>query len=1148
LEFLALRDAITAIAVIVILLLAAALAAPSLVVWDNQRAEIDAQVSRILGLASRTQGPIGVQLLPTPRLRLTTLFVGGEDADDPTARLDDVSIEVALLPLLSRDVRVTEASAKRADVTMIVRQDGQLAWPVPAVSTVLDHGWRVAIERVSVRDGSLRVVRAGTAGAKVFSPVVLEAAGDEITGPWRISGQVAGAAMQVTTGERDAQGRIRLKGYVGGGHTPRADFDGVVGNTIDGQIKLTFGPPYQVLSAGMPVGLVMSGRATGDWQSIALADISVDAAEGNAAMRLTGKGHVMLSPQARAVLSLSSDLIDANAWALSPWARSLGEQTAWRVPLPTPLPIDADIVVNQITLGNDDIRQLSLGLLLEHDATTVKHISSILPGDTRLIFAGAGQISADPKLEGRIDARIAAPRRLVGWLESMGFSTPNIPAPSAGTADAGMTLLADIAATRQYVGVRNVELEFGGGKVSGAGRYSPPESATQRGRFDAQVSAIGLDLARLPSLEGWRQRAADIDIGLALDARDLKVSTQGVINPPVTGNLGAGRARARISIDAAGTVLDSLDIDDLAGFDARLSGRLPASSAGTISGTIAARRLDPVIALAARLIGLEAMVSQLPAQLREAPVGGNLKLVAGQGGHNGAQRAAVPVDLIFDGQSGKTKLDFTAAFAPDTAQVQQLEKARLSLASHEGAPVTRGWPNRFVLEVKPEGLGQIALSGRADGDGVSIMTRDSMLFDQASGKTRAALISVNVADLSPWLSALAMPEMVLGADKSVDMSFGVNLSGPILALRPKGKIAGIRVDAAVDLDLPSRAMSGHVSLDELSLSSLMMPVLGVPGTPEAGRLWPTTRFASEVDFPLRGDVDLSIFRLDLGAGQVANRASTRLVFSGDGMSLRNAKGQLGASQLSGGLSLSRQGGRVSLTSDMILDDAFTGLPSGLNAIASGRLALNLRVGASGESPAALVANLSGAGQGTWQALAFPRLSPDAPARAVAAATLSGALPSLGALESQLGEAFAAGAFTPSGQDTIPVPVSVNGGVIKFGPVQATSSDGHLTLQADIDLRVAALSARANIRSATIPQGWAGSAPQAAVSWDGPVAAPARKLDALSLLNGLASISLTRELDRIDMFEQDARERVFFSRRLRNERERARLGEAGQLLQ
>jgi hypothetical protein len=96
---------------------------------------------------------------------------------------------------------------------------------------------------------------------------------------------------------------------------------------------------------------------------------------------------------------------------------------------------------------------------------------------------------------------------------------------------------------------------------------------------------------------------------------------------------------------------------------------------------------------------------------------------------------------------------------------------------------------------------------------------------------------------------------------------------------------------------------------------------------------------------------------------------------------------------------------------------------------------------------------------------------------------------------------------------------------------------------NLDLRSLTLDARGMLQAKAAPRGWSGDAPAVVLGWQGPVSRPARILDVAPLTNGLASVVLARELDRIDTFEADQNERQRRNGQQQMEAERRAAAEA-----
>ncbi len=123
----------------------------------------------------------------------------------------------------------------------------------------------------------------------------------------------------------------------------------------------------------------------------------------------------------------------------------------------------------------------------------------------------------------------------------------------------------------------------------------------------------------------------------------------------------------------------------------------------------------------------------------------------------------------------------------------------------------------------------------------------------------------------------------------------------------------------------------------------------------------------------------------------------------------------------------------------------------------------------------------------------------------------------------------------------PHPLAIAAGVVRAGPIRAPAG-GEATLEAAIDVRQAMLTARAQLSARETPQGWSGPPPAAEIVLRGPWTSPARTIDVGPLANGLTGIAIQREQERIEILEQDQRERSFFNRRLRAAEEQRRAEE------
>jgi len=79
-----LRDILTVIAGILIILLTAALVAPPLVPWEAYRETLERALTEAAGTQAKTEGRIKVRLLPWPRVSVDQLRLGTGRPDSPS--------------------------------------------------------------------------------------------------------------------------------------------------------------------------------------------------------------------------------------------------------------------------------------------------------------------------------------------------------------------------------------------------------------------------------------------------------------------------------------------------------------------------------------------------------------------------------------------------------------------------------------------------------------------------------------------------------------------------------------------------------------------------------------------------------------------------------------------------------------------------------------------------------------------------------------------------------------------------------------------------------------------------------------------------------------------------------------------------------
>jgi hypothetical protein len=282
--------------------------------------------------------------------------------------------------------------------------------------------------------------------------------------------------------------------------------------------------------------------------------------------------------------------------------------------------------------------------------------------------------------------------------------------------------------------------------------------------------------------------------------------------------------------------------------------------------------------------------------------------------------------------------------------------------------------------------------------------------------------------------------------------------------------------------------------------------------------------------------------LDLGRGLTARDATFTLASTPDTLSLRDLGATLAGGRLSATLALARQEGQAGLTGE----GRFEGLALAALAGAAGtppapsrgfeaRLSGSLRFGATGVSAAALVANLVGEGQVALAGVSLPGGDPDGLARTVARLLKEDDPLRAGRVQDVAAEELARGPLrAPAGA----APAVLVGGILRVGPLTLDLGPAAWQGTAAYDLRALRLDARGTLALREAPRGWTGPPPALGLGWTGPLPDPGRTLDAAPLTTGLAAVVLKRELDTIELYEEDRIERLRRQRQLEMDRARA----------
>jgi hypothetical protein len=853
-----LRDILTIIASLVILVLSAALIAPPLIDWEGQRDWIDGAITQAAGTDARTDGAIELRLLPSPRLQVEGLRIGDQAPGTAALEARGVTTELDLTPLLRGEVRFREARAERAEIRIPRDERGGFRLRPDLLDAARTN--ELTVENLQIGRLTVTAVVPATGRTDQFRAEDVTIEAQRLAGPWRAEGLSAGVPFRLVTGELAPDGTVQVKLAGGGDRVPRFDVDARLALAGDapaatGTARLAFGPPAQAVTSGVQVPVVVQTTFKTEDRAILLDPLTVEAGEG-AAIRLSGTG-TFRTDDPRLTLRLEGRRVDAEPILVSSDGRSLQARLAdWAPALPT-FPVDLSLGLGSIGLAGEELADVVLRGALDREGVRVEEFALTGPGNSRLLVSGRAALAASGSASGRIGLTSSSSDRLARYLDRLGLR-----GPFGGLLDGRpLDVSTDVALAPPVLSFSNARLRVGDALLTGSGRYTAPE-ANARGRLEAQIAAQGIDIQQLPQVSGLFEATQYLDIGFTLDGRDIRDGPQRT----------AGRITARIQSDGPTLVVETLDIANLAGANARVSGRITPNGTGRIAGRVTAQRAAPLVDLIGTL-WVGGVTRLVPPFLREGAL--DLEVVS-------ERTPATPgaPDLTL-----RTSVRGTAAGGRFEGEALSRDGATQTLLVRLGTDNTGRWidrpnlpalrrPSTLEIAGTRTGAGRYSVTLAGDVAGARLATLRPFAFDTFDGVVDTGEADVTAADITPFLTLMG-EGAAGGTPVPVQGRVSVAREGSATLLQIGGRVAGEGVNARL-LARSRSEITGEVAVDRLSLPWLVNALaLNAPAEPRPTAPWSAARFGEPGRLLAGLQAQVSARRVDLGRGLEAENAGLR---------------------------------------------------------------------------------------------------------------------------------------------------------------------------------------------------------------------------------------------------------------------------------
>jgi hypothetical protein len=1166
------RIFLTLIAVALAAALSAALFAPFFIDWSLHRAQIEAELSDILGARVVVSGPIDIRFLPTPYLELRNVTVAGAGA--PAFACENVQLEAALASLPSGRARFTLARLDHPVLTLSRGPGGSLLLPPWRVSAPAD---RVALDRVIVTAGRLRVVGGEGVAPLDLSGLDLDAAAGSLIGPYRGSGRVSTpgwpqAEFHFATALL-ANSALPLKLEIDPSDgLPSGVFDGVLSlgpGAADAGLDLAYFGAAAVSGfsamkeSGPPAPWRVSGALRADLDGATVEDLLVRFGPEERALEASGTARLEVGPPARFTADLKAKELNIDALlrekgedsasparALAALARVLSPLNAGSGPV---LDMRVAFAAPTAIVGAQTLTDVALDATAAAGAPIEGDLELGMPGQSRLRLSGALEFGAAAEFKGRLEARVGDSAQLRDWATK---DEPEFARRLLALAEAApyrkASAIGDVEASAVGFSARNLELVVDRTALNGAMAFTRAVG-DERGRLFVDLRSDALDIDALPNFNASADLLGDIDLSLALDAAKLRVARLG------EAAVESGSLSLKATKIGADLSLDRLSVAGLGGAAVEIRGA-SGPKGRWLTLQLDAEKLRDFAALIARVA--PGRLSRLLVQRADAlsPAKATLEAQAAAPGAVGglaldsvkAQGSAGQSQFTFKAERSGEAAGVAATFALDAPEgarlLQQIGLKTPSVASGRArieASANGRWDSGFDARIAASIAGaNFAWRGRVMPDAKT--SDDAVLFGAASvkadnvmpllatlGFAEPAATPVVPVDLS---GDLVLRSAEVGFPRLAGSAAGAKVTGQLRWRPPIEPIAASSIDPDVALaqslagepqTAPTAQIDGELSLDRASLAALLGLPLGAARPAEPDAKWSEAKFTPPLVDPPPLDLRLKIGALDIGEASQAHGVTARLRVDRGKFDIDELAMDFGGARASGHAALRRDGAAATLTGQASLDALAVD-----RAGVRGRLGASLSFASTGQSQSALVAGLVGEGRIETAGVSIARLDPDALGRILAKAQA----PDASIDETNI--AYGLGVELDKQPMSLPdgtAPAVMNAGVIYVGPFDIAGQGGHASATAVFDLRSLNLTIRATFAAATGGKFWSGPPPNFAVALTGPIDAPTRQIDAAALAAGLAAQAIARESDRIAALDADIRERAFFNRRLKAER-------------
>ena len=1162
------RSPLLYLGVLAVLVLFTALIAPMFIDWTSYRAEFERYGSKLAGREVRIEGPVGIQILPTPTIRLNGLRIANPDGAtaEEFVSAETLELRLAISPLLKGKIEVEALEFEGATFEFEHLGDSRGSWHLDQRSSLVEFltADNIGVTSATISESTIVLRDRVRGGRAQLDDVYLEISASSLVGPYRARGTVKHEDkllfVSMQTGRRAPSGDMRLSVTLepDGEYTPTYGFSGKLAGRgadarFEGKLRISRDLPPLVEDAPQldpaEVGLPFSFKAvvSAGFSEVSLADVKLLVDQTQPGSVIEGEMRIALGDRLGLDMDLSARHLNLDRIAehsgLTPADLAPGLQLVDSISrLVGAAPEDLEgrirLAANALTVGGETVESALVRAEISGKSLIISDAGGVLPGrsEVKLTDLRLAVRSGVPGFEGNLDFASRDTRGFVKWaLPGLAEAMDAAPRAFKGKS----SVKGQIAIDARSVGLRQTRFEVDGSTVQGAVVVVPgdvPEILSNLTaadvNFDRYFPAGGTRAEPDSPADPFATLVSGIDASALSAFNGRFVIETGTFR---RWRLAGERLRASVEVRNGALILQEADIGGFNGVNLRLVGAVEwraGSPHGSLTADIQSGSMRRVLEIPVLRQMVTAGIGERVALFHEeVPV--TLHVDLDSESRKGSDRITATVEGDVDG----ARVQFTVAFRGDWTG---FEKGDLKLDGMITSPGVDVLARLFSIKMPAgatassnESTLNVSLTGSLEkGLGGALVVNafnsqldiSGLMMLQDGALSVESEVSANSTDASELLQALGLLSGEPAFPTAVNLKGLLSATGnEIVVTGIGGKIAGIPVglDGTMDVSGVRPKLFANLTLARLDLPWAIGRLLALPPEPAPGQAHsvPGTEWsAAPFDFRLLDAADMNVI---LRAGDVTllGKAAAAQLRAEVSVSDGEVKVERFTSELAGG-ELSADARLTTLNGQLALEASFELQGAGFAATLrspdgpaplSGRYTLSGRLQGAGRSPVGFVSSLSGDGAIKIDKGALYGVNPGPFSEALQEANSASELDSI--IEGTLvdGEMDFAGLSSK---------FEISNGVVRFENAEIEGPAATGNVGGVLDIPAWRLDSKWSVALKTFPE-----APPLTVLLAGPAAELVRSYDTTALRSFFVVKGLTEGVQQLEKLQREEQERI-----------------------